>query len=196
VIHRADYLDVLHEAAIAAGAELRLGADVDHVDFERTEIRLKTGELINADIIVGADGLWSTSRDLLLGSPSPPTETGDLAYRGTFTRAQLDALHDPEVTALCSKKAVTVWLGPSKHAVFYPLKGGQQFNLVLLRPDDMPTGSRQAQGEVEEMRTTFEGWDGRLQKIISCLSTALKWKLCHHEELPTWTKVRVNSLNL
>ena len=192
VIHRADYIDALYQAAIAAGVELRFGAEVDHVDFERTEVRLKTGETMSADVIVGADGLWSTSRDRLLGSPSPPVETGDLAYRGTFTKAQLEALNDPEVNELCSKKVVTAWLGPSKHAVFYPLKGGQQFNLVLLRPDNLPIGTRQEQGEVDEMRATFEEWEERLRRIISCLSAVSKWKLCHHEELRTWIRVGVN----
>ena len=192
VIHRADYIDALYQAAIAAGVELRFGAEVDHVDFERTEVRLKTGETMSADVIVGADGLWSTSRDRLLGSPSPPVETGDLAYRGTFTKAQLESLNDPEVNELCSKKVVTAWLGPSKHAVFYPLKGGQQFNLVLLRPDNLPIGTRQEQGEVDEMQATFEEWEERLRRIISCLSAASKWKLCHHEELRTWIRVGVN----
>lgn len=189
MIHRADYQGVLHEAAIAAGSKLRLGAEADRIDFERTEVELRSGEVVRADIIIGADGLWSTVRDRMLGSPSPPIETGDLAYRGTFTKAQLEAIGDPQIMELCSKKLATAWLGPSKHAVFYPLKGGQQFNLVLLRPDDLPTGTRQIQGEVDEMRATFEGWDERLRKIISCLPGALKWKLCHHEELQTWVRV-------
>jgi salicylate hydroxylase len=50
-------------------------------------------------------------------------------------------------------------MGPDKHAVFYPLRGGEEFNLVLLRPDNQPAGSRTAKGDIGEMRSTFEGWD-------------------------------------
>lgn len=99
------------------------------------------------------------TRASVLGTPADPTETGDLAYRGTFSRKQLLDLRDPGIEALCNRKAVTLWLGPSKHVVFYPVRGGQEFNLVLLRPDDLPTGTRAVPGDIEEMRATFKGWD-------------------------------------
>ena len=191
VLHRADYLDVLLGEVKRLDVPIRLKASVDMVNFEKTEVRLECGEVIAADVVVGADGLWSTMRAQLLDSPSPPVETGDLAYRGTFTRAQLEELHDPRVEELCNKKALTVWFGPSRHAVFYPLKSGQQFNLVLLRPDNLAEGVRTEQGDISEMRASFEGWDGLLTKIISCISSVLKWKLLHHDELRTWTKGNV-----
>jgi salicylate hydroxylase len=104
-------------------------------------------------------GLWSSTRDAILGRPSPPIETGDLAYRATFSHKQLLKLKDPEVEELCSGKKVTIWMGPDRHCVFYPLRGGTEFNLVLLRPDNLPTGVRTIQGDLEEMRMTFAGWD-------------------------------------
>ena len=109
--------------------------------------------------MVSLAGLWSTTRNNLLGAPSPPVETGDLAYRGTFSRAQLLALRDPWIEALCAKKTVTAWMGPEKHCVFYPVRAGAEFNLVLLRPDNLPTNMRTVQGDIGEMRATFDGWD-------------------------------------
>lgn len=194
VIHRADYVKVLQDAATLAGAKIRLGAEVVDINFDETSVKLSTGEVIRGDAIIGADGLWSRTRDLILSSPSPPTETGDLAYRGTFTRAQLEPLSDLKVNDLCAERKVTVWMGPNRHAVFYPVKHGQQYNLVLLRPDDLPTDTKSEEGEVDEMRDTFQGWDERLRKLISCLPSALKWKLCHHKELETWIKVRTMSM--
>jgi salicylate hydroxylase len=86
-------------------------------------------------------------------------ETGDLAYRATLTREDIEALNDPEVNELCDRQVVVVWLGPDKHCVFYPISQGKAFNLILLRPDDMPLGARTIKGTVEEMRLAFEGWD-------------------------------------
>ena len=170
------------------GVDVRLGAEVQSINFRSGQVTLSSTEVLAADVVVGADGLWSTTRDLILDRTSPPIETGDLAYRGTFSKAQLLSLGDSKVEELCSRKTVSVWLGPMKHAVFYPLKGGEEFNLILLRPDDLPKGTKQEHGEVSEMRETFEGWDPTIQKIISCLPSALKWKLCHHEELKAWSK--------
>ena len=104
-------------------------------------------------------GLWSTARSLILGRPLEPRETGDLAYRGTFSLEQLQALNDSRLDQLCALKSVNVWLGPDKHAVFYPLRDGKEFNLVLLRPDDMPHGTTRVDGDLDEMRASFEGWD-------------------------------------
>ncbi len=96
-------------------------------------------------------------------------------------------------------------MGPDKHSVFYPLRDGAEFNLVLIRPDNLPAGVRTTQGDLDEMRLTFEGWDDMyvglceghtlmmtkdsLLKLISCISSVLKWKLCHHPELEKWTMV-------
>ncbi|OAL27289.1 hypothetical protein AYO22_03564 [Fonsecaea multimorphosa] len=191
VIHRQDYHAILLEEAKRLGAEVKLNTNVTGLEFDRTEVTLLDGEVIKGDVIIGADGLWSSTRDAILGHPSPPVETGDLAYRATFSRQQLLELNDPRVEDLCSKKTVTLWMGPDKHCVFYPVRGGAEFNLVLLRPDNLPTGVRTVKGDLDEMRMTFEGWDEILVKLISCISSVLKWKLCHHQELEKWTQGHV-----
>ena len=175
MIHRGDYQELLLKEAQRLGAVITLGANVTGVDFEKSTVTLgEDGETkIKADVIVGADGtqiflitlrtvwliettvgLWSSIRNALLDSPSDPTPTGDLAYRGTFSRAQLLSLNDSRVEKLCNRKAVTVWIGPERHSVFYPIKGGTEFNLVLLRPDNLPEGARTVKGDIEEMRET------------------------------------------
>lgn len=56
VIHRADYQRVLVEEAKRLGVELRLKADVQDIDFERTGVTLRNGAMISGDVIIGADG--------------------------------------------------------------------------------------------------------------------------------------------
>ncbi|KAF2091132.1 FAD/NAD(P)-binding domain-containing protein [Saccharata proteae CBS 121410] len=188
VIHRADYHEILVNEAKALGVDVRLGVEVEKIDFESTTLHVKGEDDIKGDVMVGADGLWSSIRDSLLGFPSPPTPTGDLAYRGTFSLDQLLALGDPNLEALCKKKTQTIWFGPNKHVVFYPIRRGTEFNMVLLCADDLPPDTKTMEGDIGEMRASFEGWDPILTKIITCIPSVLKWKLCHHEELPTWTK--------
>ncbi|KAF7125594.1 hypothetical protein CNMCM5793_001833 [Aspergillus hiratsukae] len=192
VIHRADYHQILLDKARGLGVEIRLGALVEKVLVDETAV-IVGNETISGDVIIGADGLWSKVREIVLDEPHPPEETGDLAYRATFWRAQLLALNDPEVKALCEKRGVAAWLGPNKHAVFYPVRGGQEYNLVLLQPDDLPPGVRTTQGDVDEMRQSSTDTD-RLGKMLSCIPTVLKWKLCHLPELLRWTKGSVTLL--
>jgi hypothetical protein len=67
-----------------------------------------------------------------LKRPSPPIETGDLAYRATVSRQELEGFHDPGIDELLNKAEVTAWLGPEKHCVFYPVRNKTEYNLVLL----------------------------------------------------------------
>lgn len=192
VIHRADYHRVLMEEAQSLGVVVLTDAEVVNVAFDgQPTVTLRNGQALSADVIVGADGLWSTMREQLLEKPCPPQETGDLAYRGTFSLAQLESLDDPGVMELIEMMCPQVYMGPNRHCVFYPLKNKREFNLVLVRPDNLPAGARTAEGELSEMRETFDGWDRTLQKLVSCMSTCLKWKLMHMPELDTWVRGNV-----
>lgn len=57
-------------------------------------------------------------------------------------------------------------------AVNYVLRGGELFNMVLLVPDDMPTGATTLAGNVDEMRALYKEWDPRhVPFSISTLSS-------------------------
>ncbi|KAK1856983.1 salicylate hydroxylase [Colletotrichum chrysophilum] len=190
-IHRADYHKILWDAAEKAGADLRLGAQVERLFADSVDyvgVFLVGGECITADVIVGADGLWSVTRDFVLGWHSPPVESGDMAHRATFKRGDLLGLQDFQVEKLMNQGAVTCWMGPNRHAVFYPTDGGDSYNLVLLSANDMPQGVHEEIGNTDDMKLRFEGWDTRLTMMISSISHVLKWKLFHHKELSEWTK--------
>ncbi|RFU80700.1 hypothetical protein TARUN_1524 [Trichoderma arundinaceum] len=161
----ADYQRILLEEALRLGAKIRNGAEVVAADseYERKHgkacVILKDESQVYGDVVVGADGLWSVLRNHVLGRPSLPIETGDLAYRGTFTRSQLQELKDDRVTELLSDSNIQVWLGPEAHVVFYPVRNKDEFNLVLLCPDNLPHDVRTLDGNLEEMREEFKDWD-------------------------------------
>jgi salicylate hydroxylase len=58
-IHRADYQSVLYEEAKRIGVEVRLKTEVSDVDFDTSTVRLKSGEIVTGDAIIGADGMSS-----------------------------------------------------------------------------------------------------------------------------------------
>lgn len=77
-------------------------------------------------------GLWSGVREAVLGRPFPPQETGDVAYRGVFTRQQLLGLKNKRLESILDQSNIQVWLGEGSHAVFYPLRNHSEYNLVLM----------------------------------------------------------------
>jgi len=125
-IHRAD-LHVLLLAAVQqqGGAALNLGNTV--TGFEQTgadvALRLAHDDVVHGDLLVAADGGWSSIRQQLLGD-GPPQSTGHLAYRALISQARL-----PEHLRT---RQVTAWLGPKMHVVQYPVRGVDFVNLVAI----------------------------------------------------------------
>ncbi|KAH9906352.1 FAD binding domain-containing protein [Xylariomycetidae sp. FL2044] len=184
-VHRVDLHTALLERARQLGVTIRTNAEVEDIDFPAAAVRLAvSGEIIRGDVVLGADGLWSRSRDLLLGRSAPPRPTGDLAYRIILSLEDLS--HDPELVAWVTKPTVNFWVGPQSHVVGYSVRSGKEFNLVLLCPDDLPEGSMRANANIEEMRELFRGWDPVLTRFLNCVKAVDKWRLMHLTLLETW----------
>lgn len=155
-LHRTDVQIALARRAESLGVEIRLGTEVVGVDPSSGTVTTAAGDVLQGDIIQGADGLWSRSRSLFLGRQVNPYPTGDLAYRIILN---VDDIQDPELKELVSKPSVNFWAGPNSHVVGYSIRKGRVYNLVLLTPDDLPEHVSRAAANVEEMRRLFENWD-------------------------------------
>ena len=54
--------EALGEKAVAMGVKVLWGCQVDRIDTETPSVLLKSGEVLRADLIVGADGASSCAR--------------------------------------------------------------------------------------------------------------------------------------
>lgn len=180
--HRADLHIILLERAQELGATFRTNARVtdikcEEVSIDTATVILANGERLIADLVVGADGIFSHCRDILLGKPDPPLATGDLAYRLLLNTT--DMAKDPELAPFLERPhIVRYWMGPGAHAVNYVLRDGDLFNMVLLVPDDMPADATTLDGNVEEMRSMYKDWDTHIPKMLALCQSVQKWKLC------------------
>lgn len=161
--HRVDLQQALVERAEELGVEVILNARVISMDFtskdendKKATISTFLGETYKADLIIGADGLWSTCRSVFLGQFDAPLPTGDLAFRIVLNLSQIE---DPKLRKMVQEPGVRFWIGPDAHVVAYSLRGGNMYNVVLLVPDDLPESVARMEGSLEEMRGLFEGWD-------------------------------------
>ena len=124
-IHRADLHALLLHAVEQTQARLQLDSSVAGFEQDEAGVTLKFGDgtLAQADLLVGADGLWSQVRRQLLGDVAPMA-TGHLAYRAMVPQSSLpQPLRSQQITA---------WLGPKLHVVQYPVRGGEWLNVVAI----------------------------------------------------------------
>ncbi|KAK8059145.1 hypothetical protein PG996_009075 [Apiospora saccharicola] len=190
-MHRVDLQRALYQKAQALGVQFRLGEKVVDLELEqdRPEVVTAEGTRTAADLVIAADGLWSRCRSRFLGRDDPPKPTGDLAYRVVLN---LDQITDPDLRRRVAEPAVHFWIGPYAHAVGYSLRGGNMYNIVLLVPDDLPSGVSRQEGSVEEMKALFEGWDPVLSRFLGLVNHVDKWKLMHQDEMTSWVNDRSN----
>jgi salicylate hydroxylase len=182
-MHRADLQRALVARAKDLGVQFFLGERVDDIDFESTTVRTVSGNSYSGHLIVAADGLWSKCRERFVGRKDEPLPTGDLAYRIVLNASDIE---DEELRSWIRNPECHFWAGPGSHVVAYSLKGGEQINIVLLCPDNLPAGTAKQAGSLEEMQKLFIGWDPILTRFLSCVKTVDKWKLMHREEMASW----------
>jgi salicylate hydroxylase len=173
----------LHARAIQLGVQFFLSEKVKDIDLDTTTVVTAAGNTYSGDLIVAADGLWSRCREVYMGRKDEPLPTGDLAFRIVLNAADIE---NQELREWIRNPEVHFWFGPKCHVVGYSLKGGEQFNLVLLCPDDLPKGTARQAGSLDEMRKLFVGWDPVLTRFLACVKSVDKWKLMHRAEMKSW----------
>uniref|UniRef100_A0A060TFY0 ARAD1D18392p n=1 Tax=Blastobotrys adeninivorans TaxID=409370 RepID=A0A060TFY0_BLAAD len=187
-IHRADFHKVLYEATIELGVPMKLGERVEEADFENNAVITSKGNRYTADVIIGCDGVRSKCRSLM-GSLGEVVNTGDLAYRMLIHSSKLKGNSDVEFLL---KPNLNFWMGPHMHCVVYLLHDGEQCNVVVLAPDDLPDDVNVQPASVEELRNLFKDWDPRFQTLISLVDSTSKWRLQNFNELPNWVHPTAN----
>ncbi len=206
-IHRADLHGLLLQAVQAQGnVWLKLGSCLSGYTDTGREVTLQTAdsvvasrfeggddgqatpgfselslnwEEVEGDALIGADGLWSRVRELMLGDGAPRV-SGHLAYRAMLPQASLpERLRSQQVTA---------WLGPKLHAVQYPVRGGDWLNLVVIvegpAPDDLQRWDHHANGA--DLQAATRNTCAPLRELIEAVTASASpanpawrlWPLC------------------
>jgi salicylate hydroxylase len=184
--HRADLLDVL--SGSVPGAIVTLGARCKSVepDGEVAVARFEDGSEVEADVVVGADGIHSAVRTSLFG-PDAPRFTGKICYRSVVP---VDAVAGPPPDTDNSQ-----WLGPHGTIVLYPVRRDELINVVCHYDDE---GYRHeswvSRCEQSEVLARYSGWHESLLRVFSAGDVWYKWALYDRDPISQWTRGRVTVL--
>lgn len=174
-VHRADLVDLLADAARARGVTVRLLQKVRGIaPGAPVEITLCTGDSTDADLVIGADGLHSVVRPVLNGT-AEPFFTGQVAWRAVVPNV-VD--HPPEAR---------VHMGPGRHLVSYPLRGGSVVNLVAVeeRRGWVEEGWSQSD-DAGNLRAAFAGFGGDVPALLGQVARPGLWGLFRHPVARSW----------
>ncbi len=189
MVHRGDFHAVLCEAVLRAAPDaIRTGAAATGFTLTDTAVtlHLASGEQVEGDALVGADGVHSAIRQHMFGV-SRAQFTGIMAWRGLIPM--------PRLPAHLQRLVGVNWNGRGGHVVTYPLRRGEILNFVgALERDDWQVESWTEAGTIEECSRDFEGWHPDIQTMIHAIETPFKWALLGREPLPRFSIGRATLL--
>ena len=181
-VHRADLLQVLADALPVGIVTLGKRCTEVRPDGDLAVARFADGSQIEADIIVGADGIHSSVRTSLFG-PDTPRFTGKVCYR-SIVPAEV-------IRGARSSASFGQWLGPHGTIVLYPLRGEELINVVCHYDD---AGYRHeswiAECSREEVLERYADWHESLLRLFAAADIWYKWALYDRDPIPQWTRGR------
>ncbi len=185
-VYRPDLIDIL--ATAVTDVQARFGAEVVGASQGSggPALELTDGTTVEADVVVGADGIHSPVRQSLFGD-SPSRFSGSVAYRALVPRERVADL----------PIEVTNRVGPDSHLVSYFVGRRQRyFNLVCIVPE--PTWDLEGwnePGSVDDLRAHFASWAPPVIELLSRVEAPVfRWALHDRPALPQWGRGAITLL--
>jgi salicylate hydroxylase/6-hydroxynicotinate 3-monooxygenase len=185
-MHRADLHDAL--ASVLPSDIIHLNKKLSGLDQKGGQVTLSfaDGSKATADAVVGADGVHSLVRDIIVG-PDAPLHKGRIAYRAVFDSSLMGGFD--------IGPSRTKWWGKDRHIVIYYItRVKSELYFVTSVPESsdwMTKESWSAKGDVHELRAAYESFHQDVRNVLNACPDCHKWAILEREPLPHWSQGRV-----
>jgi salicylate hydroxylase len=176
LVHRADLIALLAAGAREVGVQIRLLQRIDGIDLtgRRPVLTTAQGAQVEPDLLIGADGLHSRLRAALNG-PAAPFFTNQVAWRAVLPA-------EPG-----SPPRAEVHMGPGRHLVSYPMRGGALRNIVAVEERSRWTEeSWSLRDDPMELHLAFAGFSPRVRNWLEAIEDVHLWGLFRHPVARRW----------
>ncbi|MFS0758515.1 3-hydroxybenzoate 6-monooxygenase [Noviherbaspirillum sp. 1P10PC] len=187
VIHRADVHMSLLEGVRESGlVELQTSTAVQRVEQDETGVTVYdgAGNRHRGLALIGADGVKSAVRRQYVGDEA--RVSGHVVYRAVVDRENFPAD--------LRWNAASIWVGPNCHLVHYPLRGGEQYNVVVTFHSREKEEWSVREGSREEVQSYFEGICPKARQLIDLPRDWKRWATADREPIAQWNFGRVTLL--
>jgi salicylate hydroxylase len=191
VIHRADIHNILLDACRnTPGINITINAEVvNFSDLGQDGVRVECadGRTFKGAVLIGADGLKSRVRSVLLKNDEPARPIGYVAHRTVIDMTQVPS-------DLPHRGDVVLWGGPGYHVVHYPLRNGTLFNIVAVFKDPAPGRGEHFATHQEDVNHVYLHAHPCLKRILSMMDLERRWVIADRDPIRQWSRGRVTLL--
>jgi salicylate hydroxylase len=192
--HRADLQRILHQALPdgivrldrnCIGATTVNGTAVAH---------FADGSEVEADAVIGADGIRSAIRAQLFGADNPRF-TEMMAWRCMIPMEKVPTRVGPGLSVELPHGEYFGWIGPNGHVICYPIGDGSVLNMFVGHVTaQWVEESWSVKSSQQELLDAHEGWNEALLDMFRNVEHVYKWGIHDRDPIPQWTKGRVTLL--
>jgi salicylate hydroxylase len=187
VIHRADIHRAIYEE-VELDPEIRVhtSARIVGVDLAADRVCLTDmqGTRHEGAAVVGCDGVHSVVRERLIGDGH--RVSGHVVYRAVAPCADM-----PEDLRW---NAAAIWVGPNCHLVHYPLRGGEQYNIVVTFHSREPEQWGVREGSRDEVMSYFTEICDRPRQLLDRPTSWKRWSTADRDPVDRWGEGRATLL--
>ena len=187
VIHRVDVHRSLLEGAQATGqVEFLTSTRIERIEQSNAGVTAfdQHGQAHHGVALIGADGVKSVVRAQYVGDP--PRVTGHVVYRSVVDRQ--------DFPADLQWNAASIWVGPNCHLVHYPLRGGEQYNVVVTFHSRQQEEWGVTEGSKEEVQSYFQDICPKARQLIDLPKSWKRWATADREPIAQWSFGRTTLL--
>jgi len=180
VIHRADVHRSLLEGAQASDRiQVLTSTTVQRIDQDERGVTVhdSKGGTHRGIALIGADGVKSAVRRQYVGDDA--RVSGHVVYRAVIDKN--------DFPADLQWNAASIWVGPNCHLVHYPLRGGEQYNVVVTFHSRDKEEWSVREGSREEVQSYFEGICAKARQLIDLPKDWKRWATADREPIGQWT---------
>lgn len=187
VIHRVDvHLSLLEGAQETGRVQFHTSTRAERVEQDDTgvSVHCADGRHFRGQALIGADGVKSVVRQQFVGDPA--RVTGHVVYRAVVDRK--------DFPADLQWNAASIWVGPNCHLVHYPLRGGEQYNVVVTFHSREREEWGVREGSKDEVQSYFQGICPKARQLIDLPKNWKRWATADRDPIDRWTYGRVTLL--
>ncbi|KZT63264.1 FAD/NAD(P)-binding domain-containing protein [Daedalea quercina L-15889] len=193
VMQHSDLCQLLYDAAVALQVHIRHNANVVEIEPDDGAVMLESGEILRADIIIGADGERGLCRRLVLGREERVQKSGltffDMQFPGESATVNMDPQEKERLLEVISDNPIYVSVGNGRAALGYPINHGRNFVLNYFFRGDFTTEARfgDPPTAIEELRRLLRpDLDPNLAHCAHNATSAARVSVNIYEDLENW----------
>jgi 6-hydroxynicotinate 3-monooxygenase len=184
-IHRGDLAQVLAASLKPGTLHLDHAVTALHDEGDKVRLTFANNRTATADFVIGADGVNSKVREILLG-PEQPTYSGDVIYRGLYPVERLNGYRPEDHNKWWhdDRRFVLIyWITASREEAYFiagapePVWGKDDYS-------PMPVST-------EHVVNAFRDFHPDVVRVLAAAPEATRWPVLERDPLPLWSRGRI-----